>query len=239
MITTTLEALSDAILALGLPPGSFVLQQSGTVVTIQYANTVTAQQQIDANALVAAYDPRPRVARSLLTLDNAITALSAGQKTNIGNDLYDTTSTPSSTNTATDVLTFAADPTWPTGSSLTVATTGGGLTAGTSYFYRRLTATTGSIYTTLANAQADTNRVNLTASITSAITRPGRWSSNIGPNRSGMYVVYLLTKLGLSAVQTTAAKVSGAAMMAQDNPMYLVNPAFDPTINIDGSEVVP
>jgi len=65
-----------------------------------------------------------------------------------------------------------------------------------------------------------------------------KWSTNLGPNRSGMFVLYLLTQLGLSAAQNTAAKVAAAAMYCQDHPFYLINPSFDLSILVDGTEPV-
>lgn len=77
--------------------------------------------------------------------------------------------TPSSTNTTSEVLTFSVGTGWATGSLVIPMTTGGGLTAGTTYFYRAVTSTTGSLYTTFGNAVAGVSPVNLTASITSVL----------------------------------------------------------------------
>lgn len=63
-----------------------------------------------------------------------------------------------------------------------------------------------------------------------------KWAENVGINRAGMGVIYLITQLGLNATQTNLAKTMGAAMYVQDNPKYLLNPSFDPTINIPGDE---
>lgn len=79
--------------------------------------------------------------------------------------------TPSSTDTGTEVITYAAAHGWSTGTLFTQSTTVGGLTAGTTYYMRVLSTTTISVHTTLAGALADTGRVNLTASITGQ-TRP-------------------------------------------------------------------
>jgi hypothetical protein len=81
---------------------------------------------------------------------------------------------PVSTDTGTDVLTFGGSgPGWSTGSSVRVSVTGGGLTAGTNYWYNALSGTTGALYATLADALANTNKVNLTASITATLTAVG------------------------------------------------------------------
>lgn len=201
------------------------------------ANQVVCSVQADAVVMEALRTQDTRKPRSLLALYNAINLLTGPQRINIGNDLFDTVSTPSATNTTTDTLTFAADPTWPTGSLLSVATTVGGLTAGTGYYYRRVTATTGTLHPTLADATANTAKVNLTANVTAAITRPGRWSSNTGSNRSGMFAIYASTlQGGLSAANLAIYKAAGAAMMAQDVPGYLVNPVWDSSINVPGDE---
>ncbi len=81
--------------------------------------------------------------------------------------------TPSSTNTSTEIVTFTNDPGWVTGTIVTPLTTVGGLTAGTKYFYGRLSPTTGAFYTTVANANANTSKVDLTASITSSLIPTG------------------------------------------------------------------
>lgn len=81
--------------------------------------------------------------------------------------------TPSSTDTGTEVVTFAADPGWPTGTILTPASTLAGLTAGTRYYFGRLSSVTGAFYTSVANANADTSRVNLSASVTQSLIPSG------------------------------------------------------------------
>ncbi len=81
--------------------------------------------------------------------------------------------TPSSTDTATEIVTFAAAHGWVTGTVLTPVTTGGGLTARTRYFFNALSTTTGAFYASLANAIADSSRINLTASITSVLIPSG------------------------------------------------------------------
>lgn len=83
---------------------------------------------------------------------------------------FATAAVPSSTDTGTDTLTFGSAQGWATGSVVTCDATGGGLTAGTYYFYRAATATTGTLHATLADAFANTSKVNLTASITATLT---------------------------------------------------------------------
>lgn len=76
---------------------------------------------------------------------------------------------PSSTDTGTDTLTFGSDPSWQTGACIRPDATGGGLTKGTAYWYRRASATTGTLHATLAGALANTGKVDLTATITATL----------------------------------------------------------------------
>lgn len=64
-----------------------------------------------------------------------------------------------------------------------------------------------------------------------------KWSTNVGSNRSGMAVIYSQTlQGGITAANLAIYKSMGAAMYAQDNPEYLVNPTFDNSINVPGDE---
>lgn len=83
---------------------------------------------------------------------------------------FTSSATPSSTNTSTDVLTFASTTGWNTGAWVTVAMTGGGLTAGTDYWWRAASSTTGTLHPTANDAINNTNKVDLTASITASLT---------------------------------------------------------------------
>ncbi len=76
--------------------------------------------------------------------------------------------TPSSTDTGADTVTFGENHGWTTGTMVIPNATGGGLTAGTTYWITRQSATEVSFATTLANALSAT-AVNLTASITAAL----------------------------------------------------------------------
>jgi hypothetical protein len=87
--------------------------------------------------------------------------------------------TPSSTNTGTEIVTFATDPGWPTGTIVTPASTLAGLTAGTRYYFGRLSSLTGAFYTSLANANANTSKVDLTASVTQQIIPSGITQTSI------------------------------------------------------------
>jgi hypothetical protein len=91
-----------------------------------------------------------------------------------GNPVYrPLAATPSSTNTTTDIVTFSVDPGWTDGTIVTPASTLGGLTAGTRYYIHRISSTTFSFHTTVANALAGTSKVDLTASITQQINPSG------------------------------------------------------------------
>jgi hypothetical protein len=96
---------------------------------------------------------------------------------------FTTTATPSSTNTTTDIITFGSAQGWATGSNVTVTTTGGGLTAGTAYFWNAASSTTGSFHNTIADALTASNKINLTANITQAVTGVSlellAWSSDV------------------------------------------------------------
>ncbi len=112
-------------------------------------------------------------ARILITQIGFVTLSMSGRLTlSYGHPLGDIeviAHTPSSTNTTTDSITFSAAPGWETGQAVQPDTTIGGLTASTTYYVRD--DGTGLIFTlhpTRADALANTNLVNLTASITAA-----------------------------------------------------------------------
>jgi hypothetical protein len=87
---------------------------------------------------------------------------------------------PSSTDTGTDVLAFGSATGWTTGSWVEVSATGGGLTAGGTYWYRVVTTTTGTLHTTQAGSVAGTGLVNLTGSITATLTATNRVTQGDG-----------------------------------------------------------
>ena len=98
----------------------------------------------------------------------ALASLTSGKNYDVF--AFTSTATPSSTNTSTEILTFGSATGWATGSHVLVTTSGGGLTAGTNYFYNAASATTGSLHTTLANALSGASKVDLTTTITSSLT---------------------------------------------------------------------
>lgn len=87
--------------------------------------------------------------------------------------------TPSATDTTAETCDFSSAHGWTTGTMVTVGTTAGGLTAGTIYYIRAVDTDTISFHTTLADAEADTSKVNLTASITATVTSFGVSSTTI------------------------------------------------------------
>ncbi len=80
--------------------------------------------------------------------------------------------TPSSTNTTSDVITFGAAHGWATGTRVYASSTAGGLETGVTYYVRAASATTITLHLTAGDAAANTNLVDLTASITAAIVEP-------------------------------------------------------------------
>jgi hypothetical protein len=86
-------------------------------------------------------------------------------------DLFAFWSTPThaSTDTGTDVVTWSANPGWNSGTYVRVDSTGSGLTAGTTYYYNRAGATSGSFHTTLADALAGTSKVDLSGNVTQTL----------------------------------------------------------------------
>jgi len=80
---------------------------------------------------------------------------------------------PSATDTSAETCDFAVVHGWVTGTVVYPEFTVGGLTLGTQYFIRAVDTDTVSFHTTYADAVANTNRVNLTASITARIFAMG------------------------------------------------------------------
>jgi hypothetical protein len=152
--------------------------------------------------------------------------------------------TPTSTDTGTDVLTFDSDPGWDTGTLMTPDVTAGGVTIGTTYYARRLTATTYALYTTLADCLADTSRVNLTASITAEFRPAGvaqttlwllPWhGKDISLYTGSAWVTYTLPDAGINqalAGLLTAGSVYDVFLDYNDGTPQLVfgEPWVDPT----------
>lgn len=95
-----------------------------------------------------------------------------------GKPFYDPQpATPSSTDTTAETTTFASAHGWCTGTMVSPSATGGNLTTGTRYWIRALSSTQVAYYSSLANAEADASRINLSASITAEIRPHGIQSS--------------------------------------------------------------
>lgn len=84
------------------------------------------------------------------------------------------------------------------------------------------------------NALAPTQKNNVWNDLT--IGPPAnKWQSDSGINAAAIAVLQFLATTGtLNATDLLNAKIRGVAMYVQDNPGYLVRPAFDLTINIPG-----
>jgi hypothetical protein len=136
-----------------------------------------ASVKLPANRL---FGLAPFVCQGRLTLSSGNPAYSPQPKT------------PSATDTGADTTDFAADHGWTTGTMVTPSATGGGLTAGTIYFINATDANTVSYHTTLANAEAASSKVDLTASITAEI-RPfgvGRTTVYFAPYQGDKVALY-------------------------------------------------
>ncbi len=133
--------------------------------------------------------------------------------------------TPSSTDTTAETCTFAAAHGWVTGTIVTVSATVGGLTAGTRYYLNALSATSVAFYTTVANAEADASRVNLTASITSIVIPSGisRTSIRFTPINGNVIGLYfggawsVLTFAELNIALGTLTSAIGYEVFAYNN----------------------
>lgn len=69
---------------------------------------------------------------------------------------------------------------------------------------------------------------------------PPLWATDSGANAAALAVLQMLgASLTLSAADVLEAKTRAAAMYAQDVPLFLVNPAFAPTVNIPGDVLAP
>lgn len=90
----------------------------------------------------------------------------------LGQTPIDESRIPSSTATADETVSFAVDPGWATGTGVRVTTTGGGLSAATTYYVRSLGGGIYSFFDTAANAANPdplNGRKNLTAPITASV----------------------------------------------------------------------
>lgn len=66
---------------------------------------------------------------------------------------------------------------------------------------------------------------------------PPKWATDAGPNAAAIAAIHWsAANSGATAANLNDARRRLAAMYAQDNPGYLVAPAFDPSINVSGDE---
>lgn len=100
------------------------------------------------------------------------------------------TITPSSTNAGADTVGFAEAPKVVTGQPCTPHASVNVLVAGTTYYLGKITATSYAFYTTLADALADTSRVNLNSTPVTQIdlitTHVVRYSGDSSSNPTGI-----------------------------------------------------
>lgn len=85
------------------------------------------------------------------------------------------------------------------------------------------------------NGLTATQQSNIWTDITSGA--PPRWALDAGPNAAGiMSLHWSAVNSGATAANLNDARRRLVAMYCQDNVNYLVNPAFDNTINVSGEE---
>jgi len=69
---------------------------------------------------------------------------------------------------------------------------------------------------------------------------PRKYLASVGPNAASIFVMdWCVYVFGGTAAQQKASQNDLISMYVQDNPAYLRQPSFDPTINISGTEPIP
>lgn len=115
-----------------------------------------------------------------------------------------------------------------------------GLTISAGAKVRTMYAIAASIFALTGNLPtpaAGTQKANIIAALFTGNIATGSqlWQQDTGPNAAAMSAVYAaITASNGSATFNAAQQLIMAAMYVQDNPMYLVNPSFDPTISVPG-----
>lgn len=67
---------------------------------------------------------------------------------------------------------------------------------------------------------------------------PPLWATDFGPNFADIFILQLFgSSTGISPVDSSEAKIRTLAFYCQNNPTYLVNPSFDPSINVPGDQL--
>ena len=86
---------------------------------------------------------------------------------------------------------------------------------------------------TALNALTAAQKTNVSADLFGG--SPPKFALDAGPNAGALLAIYYSTQTAtLSTADKNTAKLYAAALYAQDNPAYLITPAFDPTINVPG-----
>lgn len=89
------------------------------------------------------------------------------------------------------------------------------------------------IYTDLA-ALTSSQKLNVWADLSAG--SPAKYLAYAGPEPGAIAALDWAVRFsGLGAVAVTDAKLRIAAIYVQGNPLYLVAPAFDPSINVPGA----
>lgn len=175
-------------LGAGLPTADAVLHPSGWREGAGGGTTYTVNAQTEVDPALDDYagiaDTSDANANKKAAINRTLGlgTLDAGGRLTLstGNPVYNPLPhVPLSTDTSAESVTFGGPHGWTTGTLVAVGATAGGLTVGTAYWIRALSTTSVAFYTSLANAEADTSRVNLTASITSRVVPAGVWSTTI------------------------------------------------------------
>lgn len=167
---TTKKALLSQMLAMaGYPFGGRLSLEAGVGISTsdQTAKSTLYLVPFNGNG-VALYTSIGWVYRQYDALAVVLSGLTSARPYDVY--CFTTTAVPSATNTTTEIVTFGSAQGWVTGSTVTVDATVGGLTADTFYYWNAASTTTGSFHTTMADALAGTNKVNLTANITQNVT---------------------------------------------------------------------
>lgn len=123
----------------------------------------------------------------------------------------DSGAAPASTDTTAETVTFTSPHNWSTGQPVGVTATGGGLTTGTVYYARATSTTAIQFHPTLADANANTNKVNLTASITAAVHPAALYltpyqGARVALHDGSRWSLYALSEVALTLGGQTSAK---------------------------------
>jgi len=181
--------------------GRLTLTSQTPVTTSDVSNATTIYYCPYAGRKIALNDGTRWVLREFTEIAIPLGTLTSGKNYDVF--AFTSTAAPSSTDTGTDVLTFGSATGWSTGAQVVPDATGGGLTAGTTYFYNAASATTGSLHTTLSDALSGASKVNLTASITANLTAvtlafSAAWTSDTARSDALVLTDWVLTKTGTS-----------------------------------------